>query len=269
MLVEGRSAALLIDAGPSHPGGDAGRSVVLPALVRLGVRRLDVVLASHGDRDHRGGLPSVLRSMRVGELWLPYGGSEDPAFAEVIGAARDRGVRVVELGAGSARRTRGDVVVTPLWPPVARPGGARSDNARSLVVRVDLAGRSILLTGDLEREGERALLDRGAPLAADVLKLGHHGSRTSSHEAFLREVSPAWVVVSAPHRGRMGFPHPTVLERIRALGLGLAWTGRDGAVLIGLDDLALRGWASGSVSLPKRGGGSGGGTESLSSATPE
>ncbi len=223
------------------------RSVVLPALARLGVRRLDAVLASHGDRDHRGGLRSVLNGIPVAELWLPHGGVEDPTFANVIATARARGVHLLELGAGSEPRKRGDLEVTPLWPPVAISGNAGSHNDRSLVVRVDVAGRSVLLTGDLERAGERALLARGAPLAADVLKLGHHGSRTSSHEAFLREVSPSWAVASAPHGGRMPFPHPTVLGRIRSLGVGLVWTGRDGAVLISLDDLALRRWASGAV----------------------
>ena len=249
VLVQGRSGAILVDAGGRRPGTDLGRSVVLPALARLGVRRLDVLVASHGDRDHRGGLPSVLAGIEVGELWLPHGGRHDPAFSRVVETARARGIPIRTRGSDSARWQRGDLTVETLWPP---PGSTGASNAESLVVRVRAAGRSVLLMGDLEAEGERALLADGPALRADVLKLGHHGSRTSSHEAFLRAVSPNWAVVSAPPQSRLAFPHSSVLERIRALGIGLAWTGRDGGILIGLEDLEVRGWRSGGLQADGR-----------------
>ena len=132
VLVEGRSAALLVDAGGRRPGTDLGRSVVLPALARLGVRRLDVLVASHGDRDHRGGLPSVLHGIEVGELWLPHGGLDDPAFTQVVEAARDRGVPIRTRGADSPRWRRGDLEIETLWPPARSTG---SGNAESLVLQ--------------------------------------------------------------------------------------------------------------------------------------
>ncbi len=244
IVVQGRSGALLVDAGGAFEGYDAGRSIVLPALARLGVERLDALVVTHRDRDHSGGIVSVLGGIPIDELWLPYGAGSDPALSELLAAAGSRTIPIRELGAASPRLERGDLRIEPLWPLAeSRTGG----NADSLVLRVELAGAAFLLTGDLEAPGERALLGRGANLSVDLLKLGHHGSRTSSHEAFLRAVAPRWSVVSAPEAGRLAFPHRSVLERVRALDIGLAWTGRDGAVLVGLEPFSVAGWRSGGL----------------------
>jgi competence protein ComEC len=103
------------------------------------------------------------------------------------------------------------------------------------VLAIEVAGRRLLLPGDLEAPGEAALLMSGASLRADVLKLGHHGSRSSSTAAFLDAVDPWLAVASAPLAGRFGMPHPEVLARARRRGIPVWWTGRDGAVMLGLD----------------------------------
>ena len=245
-VVQGRSAALLIDGGPAVPGGrDLGESVVLPALRALGVRRLDLVVASHGDLDHRGGLPAVVRALPVGRVWLPFGGLRDPAFEALIEIARARGVAVEERGAGSAAAQLGDLRVTPLWPPPdeAASGGPGRRNDRSLTVRVDAAGRGLLFPGDIEAGAEARLVASGALLRADVLKLPHHGSRTSSSARLLDAVDGGVAIVSAPRWSRFGMPHPEVVARVAGDGYAVWWTGRDGAVLIGLDPrLWVRGW---------------------------
>jgi len=242
VLVQGRRGALLVDAGIAVPEGpDLGQTIVVPALRALGVTRLDLVVASHADLDHRGGLPAVLRSLPADRLWLPYGGVSDPAFAELVAAARAAGVRVEEQGVGGAPLQAGDLDVTPLWPPSERP--RTSGNDASLLLRVGVAGRTILLPGDLEAGAEAELLAAGARLRADVLKLAHHGSRTSSSAAWLAAVDGAIAIASAPRFGRFGMPHAEVVERAQAAGYTLWWTGRDGAVLIGLEPvLHVRGW---------------------------
>ncbi len=242
-LVQGRSAAILVDAGTALPGGgDLGASVVVPALRALGVRRLAVVAASHADLDHRGGLPSVLRAIPTERLWLPHGAASEPAFAALIAEARALGVRVEERGAGSPRERIGDLDVTPLWPPPATsPMPSRND--RSLTLHIDVAGRSLLLAGDIEATAEAALLASGVLLHADVLKLSHHGSRTSSSRAFLDAVGGAIAIASAPRWSRFGMPHAEVALRVQRGGYALWWTGRDGAVLVGLDPvLHVWGW---------------------------
>ena len=242
VLVQGRTGTLLVDAGVAVPGGvDLGATVVVPALRALGVERLDLVVASHADLDHRGGLPAVLRAVPVARVWLPLGGVADPAFAEVVAAAHAAGAPVEERGAGGAVLHAGDLRIASLWPPPDDPGGSRND--RSLTLRIDVAGRSVLLPGDLEAAGEARLLAAGAPLRADVLKLGHHGSRTSSTAAWLAAVDGAVAVASAPRLGRFGMPHAEVVDRAGAAGYALWWTGRHGAVLIGLEPLVfVRGW---------------------------
>jgi competence protein ComEC len=242
VLVQGRKGVLLVDAGLAvRDGPDLGARVVVPALRALGVGRLDLVAASHGDLDHRGGLPAVLRALPVERVWLPHGGAGDAAFAETVRAARALGATVEEHGAGSPALRVGDLRVVPLWPPPGPGDGSRND--RSLTLRVEVAGRTVLLPGDLEASAEGHLLARGAPLRADVLKLGHHGSRSSSSAEWLEAVGGAVAVASAPRFGRFGMPHPEVVARAHAAGYALWWTGRDGAVLVGLEPvLHVRGW---------------------------
>jgi competence protein ComEC len=233
-LVQGLRGAVLVDGGGAFPGrGDLGASAVVPALRALGVERLDLVAASHGDLDHRGGLVSVLRAVPVGRLWLPYGGRADPAFAALVAVAGERRVPVEERGAGGAPLAAGDLTVESLWPP---PGARGSRNDDSLVLRVAAGAHAVLLAGDLEAGAERALVASGAPLAADVLKLAHHGSRTSSTQAFLDAVGGAVAIASAPHFGRFGMPHADVVARAHGAGYAVWWTGRDGAVVISLGD---------------------------------
>jgi competence protein ComEC len=232
-LVQGRRATLLVDAGRAVPDGpDLGRSVVVPALRALGVTRLDLVLATHADLDHRGGLPAVLEAFPVGELWLPRGTRDAPAFAPLRAAARAHDVPLRERGRGDPSRRIGDLAIRPLWPDAA--AGPSSSNDRSLVVRIELEGRRLLLPGDIEAGAEAALLASGAELHADVLELPHHGSRSSSTPAFLAAVGASLAVASAPCAGRFGMPHAQVQQRVRAAGARLWWTGRDGAVRVGL-----------------------------------
>jgi competence protein ComEC len=236
LLVQGRSAAVLIDAGRSIPGRlDLGRSVVAPALARLGVEFLDAVIVTHGDVDHRGGVPAILGSVAVGELWLPWGGRSNPAFADILEAARRGRVRVLEIGAGAPARRLGDIQLTPLWP--GRRGFPRSSNAGSLVLRAQLADWRILMTGDIGSDVEAALLEAGVDLRADIMKVPHHGSAGSSSDAFLRAVRPGWLLLSA-RCGSGGLPHPDALARLEATGARLGWTGRDGAVALGLAAVA-------------------------------
>jgi competence protein ComEC len=232
-LVQGRSGTVLVDAGAAVPGGpDLGRVAVRPALGALGVRRLDLLVVSHADLDHRGGLPAVLEAFPVGAVWMPAGRLGEPGLALLADTARRRGVPVLEAGAGDPEAAVGDLRVQALWPP--RDGARRSANAGSLVLRVAVAGRRVLLPGDLEAAAELGLLGTGADLAADVLKLPHHGSRTSSSPVFLAAVDPALAVASAPCAGRFGMPHAEVRARVVERGAPLWWTGRDGAVLVGL-----------------------------------
>ena len=233
-LVQGREASVLIDGGRASPSGlDLGRSVVLPALAALGIRHLDLVVASHGDADHAGGLAAVLGSVGVGELWLPAGAADDDRLAALCAHAAARGVPVREIGRGAPTRRFGDLEVEVLWP--AADAAAGTGNEASLALRIDLEGHRLLLVGDLGFRSEAHLLAESDELAADVLKVGHHGSAASSSPAFLAAVAPALAVVSASCGGRARLPDAGALARLRAAGAAVWWTGRDGAVIVRLD----------------------------------
>jgi competence protein ComEC len=214
------------------------------------VRRIDVLVASHGDLDHRGGLPAVIDALPVAELWLPPRARADPDFRLLLERARANSVRVFERARGDTRRRVGDLEIATLWPP--RDGVRRTRNDASLVLRVEVAGRRVLLTGDAGAEVEAALLEAPGELAADVLKVAHHGSRSASTAGFLAVVSPDVALVSAPCTPRAALPSPAALQRLRASGGSLWWTGRDGAAVVAVrrapEPLVAWGW----LSTPRR-----------------
>ncbi len=234
ILLQGDRATILVDGGRAIPGlVDLGRSVVARGIAELGIVELTVVVATHGDIDHRGGLDFILNNFRVLELWLPWGAASDSAFRDLVELALRRGVEIREVGVGSAPRLVGEFGITFLWPPVHDLGA--SSNDRSLVLRAEAAGSRILFTGDIGFEVENRLLAAGVDLSSDILKVAHHGSGGSSGPGFLRASNPSLALVSASCRSNSRLPHPRTLRRFEASEIELAWTGRDGAILIGLD----------------------------------
>ncbi|MBW2724529.1 MAG: DNA internalization-related competence protein ComEC/Rec2 [Deltaproteobacteria bacterium] len=237
ILIQGRSGSVLVDAGRAIGDSfDMGRRVIVPGLAALGLSELDLVIASHADLDHRGGLEAVLEGVPTRELWLPRGTLELPDFRHLLEVAKRRGVRVHERGAGDSPSVYGDLRVVPIWP--AGDAAITNRNDSSLVVRVEVrsageVSETVLLPGDLGMRAERALVESGVNLESTVLKVGHHGSRTSSTPVFLDSVQPAIALVSAPCHGRMGLPSALALDRLSETGAEVWWTGRSGAVIVG------------------------------------
>jgi competence protein ComEC len=235
---------LLVDGGP---GGarrfDVGERVLSPFLWNRPVGRLDAVALSHWDIDHSGGLAAVLRHFRVGEFWesgrAPSGAADTVAALARSGAPRRR------LTAGQ-RLWLGRAMVTVLGPA---PGPSVTANDQSLVLRLDWRGVSLLLPGDLGPQGEAALLGRAGPLRALVLKVAHHGSRSSSGTPFLRAAQPLVAVVSVGVRNPFRHPSPETLGRLAAAGARVYRTDRDGAVVLETDGQVLRvtAWARGTT----------------------
>ncbi|MFL5308845.1 MAG: DNA internalization-related competence protein ComEC/Rec2 [Myxococcales bacterium] len=221
--------AVLVDGGGdlrglAPPGADVGSRTVLPALAELGVLRLDAVVLTHPHPDHAGGLFAVLDQMRVGELWVtgePGPGRLGDLLRE---RARARGVpvREPERGALEMGGVRIDVLQSG-WDP------SRSTNDNSLVLRLVHGEVAVLLAGDVEALAEAELAQSGRDVRADVLKAGHHGSRTSSTDAFLRAVRPSHVVFSVGAHNPFGFPHGEVVDRVRSFA-GATWRTDRGAV---------------------------------------
>ncbi|HZN86017.1 MAG TPA: DNA internalization-related competence protein ComEC/Rec2 [Burkholderiales bacterium] len=217
VVVRTASRALLYDAGPSYgPEADSGGRIVVPMLRGAGIESVDLMVVSHEDSDHLGGALTLLETLEVRALAtsLPR---QHALHALAAAPAR--------CAAGRAWEWDG-VRFEFLHPP---PGweGARRNN-QSCVLRVEAGGASMLLTGDIERAAESVLSE--ALRRTDVLLVPHHGSRTSSSEAFIAAAAPRWAIVSAGYRNRFGHPAREVLERYAGAGIVLLRTDMHGAI---------------------------------------
>lgn len=226
---------VLVDTGPGGPGADAATRVLIPFLRARRIGALDAVVLTHPHADHTGSLAALAEVVPVGEVWWTGDTREGPealgAWVERIGARR--------VDADSPPMTFGGATVRVLGP--TRPPSAYGDvNDGSVVLSVELGARRILLTGDVEAHAEADLVGRCAEcLRADVLKAGHHGSRSSTTQAFLQAVDPAHVVYCVGEGNRFGFPHPEVIERVEAFGAAGWRTDQHGAVTVWTDGEAL------------------------------
>jgi competence protein ComEC len=218
VLVRTSRHALLYDAGPAYGSdADSGERIVAPALAALGVRRLDALVLTHDDTDHTGGARSILEQLDAAALRHAL-----PAGHALLG-----------LAPAAARCTRGE---SWEWDGVRfeflhpSPGlQARRRNDESCVLRIATGGTAMLLTGDIERSSELALVRAGLQPAAALL-VPHHGSRSSSSAELLAAVRPRVAVAAAGYRNRFGHPAAEVEERYAQAGTRLLRTDRDGAV---------------------------------------
>jgi competence protein ComEC len=223
VLVRTAHRALLYDAGPAFgTEADSGERIIAPYLRAAGVARLDAMVVTHNDSDHSGGAASVIENFEVDQLLssLPAG---HPLPSMVPGAQR--------CAAGLSWEWDG--VRFAVLHPASSAARAKKSNDLSCVLKVTAGARSMLLTGDIEKPAEADLVARDAPgLAADVLLMPHHGSRTSSSPLFLAAVRASIAVIPVGYRNRFGHPNADVLERYA--GTAVLRTDRDGAVTVRL-----------------------------------
>nr|WP_281173144.1 DNA internalization-related competence protein ComEC/Rec2 [Derxia gummosa] len=239
VLVETAHHRLLYDTGPRYGSdGDAGGRVIAPLLRALGIDRLDGLVLSHRDSDHAGGAASLLARVDAGWL-LTSIDAGDPVLAPVLPRLAPPSPAVARrCEAGQHWRWDG-ADFTVLHPAAADYARERSSNQLSCVLRIEAGGEAVLLTGDIDAESERELLVRGAPLAASLLLVAHHGSRTSSSPEFLAATGARLAVVQAGWRNRFGHPRAEVLDRLRAAGMQMLRSDDSGAITL---ETGASGW---------------------------
>jgi len=225
--------AMLFDAGGEVGSAfDPGRNIVGPVLAARRRSALDVVVLSHPHPDHFLGLPAALSRVRPREFWDTGQGEAEgagPAYAALLAGLRARKTPIRRPRELCGAHEISGALVEVLHPcPSPTPYVNANDN--SFVVRIGFGGRHVLLVGDAEHEAEQALVARGVDLRAEFLKVGHHGSRTSSSPAFLAAVSPTWAAVSCGVRNRFGHPHPHALEHLLAARVRVHRTDREGTI---------------------------------------
>jgi len=283
LVVFPRGSTMLVDAGgeihigrsPNHASGQQGvesdedglekgfdeyaagigEMVVSRFLWSLGLRRIDYALATHAHEDHIGGFEAVLRNFGVGELIVGHSPKSSSEFRRLVRRAALEHVRVVSMSQGDKTTVDG-VMIEVLWPPQGDEN-SKSGNNDSVVLHLKYGSVSIMLTGDIEGPAETWLCARSADMHADLLKVPHHGSKTSSSDQFIDMVRPSYAVISVGVRSRFGHPSPAVVNRYRRRGIELLETGRDGMVSAETDgdhlavETFLRGHTKSRVQTPE------------------
>jgi len=244
LLITPEGRTLLVDGGGFGGGPrqapqefDIGEEVVSATLWSRGIRHLDVVALTHAHSDHMGGLPAVLRNFHPDELWV----GNNPRFGlynALLNEAADLNVRVRSLRAGDAL-TLGSTQIAVLAPFKGYQPGPTPTNNDSLVMRMTFGETSVMLEGDAEAPVEDAMVDEamlpGRGLASTLLKVGHHGSVSSTRSEFLSRVAPQWAVISCGLHNRYGHPRQEVLEELQQAHVRTYRTDIEGARCFRLD----------------------------------
>jgi competence protein ComEC len=223
--------------GRSRSQLDIGEDVVAPYLWSRSIRTVDVIALSHAHDDHIGGLPALVADFHPKELWT--GATPDsPSWRLLCERAAKNGVKIVPLQAGG-KLTFGGAEIDVLAPLADYVPSDTPKNNDSLVLRLSYGRNAFLLSGDVERPIERRMLEDHELGPTDVLKVAHHGSKTSSTEEFLDAVQPAFAVISVGLDNSYGHPHPDVIERLRAHHAAIFRTDLDGLISIRSDGRRL------------------------------
>lgn len=220
-----RGRHILIDGGPD-----------LTVLEELGKhlsyfrRRIDLLVLTHPDKDHVAGLPEAVRRHHIDRVMLTGVERALPRYAELIDVLDERNNPLIVPNPQEDIDLGDGVLIDVLWPDAATMDPGMETNRSSIVLRILYGPHAVMLTGDADEWTETQILASGAPVRSTVLKLGHHGSRTSTATSFLLAVQPMLAIVSAGKDNAYGHPHPSILARLKSLGIPVRSTMEEGTI---------------------------------------
>ncbi|HAG50313.1 MAG TPA: DNA internalization-related competence protein ComEC/Rec2 [Deltaproteobacteria bacterium] len=233
---------ILIDGGGFYDDDfDVGERIIAPFLWKNKIKRIDYIVLSHPQSDHLKGLNFIAERFHVKEFWWNGDYSNNSAYAELMQAIEKNNIRKLAANASTPAMHINGTKISFLHPPQGsnlapdRNNQGLDTNNNSLVVRIEYKDVSFLFSGDIGQEGEAVLLKTGNALNSTVLKVPHHGSKTSSSAEFLNKVNPRLAVASAGYLNPFGFPHPEIVKRYEALKIPVLRTDISGAITVETD----------------------------------
>jgi competence protein ComEC len=215
-----------------------GEGVVSEYLWSRGLDRVDYILPTHADADHIDGLNDVARNFKVRGAIVARTPADDHEYTRLAKTMKDAGVPIEKVGAGDVLHF-GGVTVDVVWPLASADANAPYRNNDGLVLRIRYGEKTIIFMADVEKETEAALLKLPAELQADIVKVAHHGSRTSSIEPFVAATHPSLAIISVGRTSIFGHPNREVVDRWRASGAKVMTTGESGTIIVITDGKAL------------------------------
>lgn len=230
---------ILIDAGVWSPGSNSGKQILLPFFKENNIQKLDAIFLSHPHADHIGGINDLINETEIDTIYNSGFEYESNLYRNYIKLAKSREIPVVSLKAGTKVYLDENLLILVLGP---EKGKFNNDpNQHSLVLNIIHGENEFLFTGDAGEDQERRLVENyGHLLDTDFLKVGHHGSKTSSELFFLKEVTPDIAVVSVAEQNRFGHPHPEAVERLESTQSEIYYTSRDKALIFESDGKSIQ-----------------------------
>ncbi len=231
-----KNKTIVIDGGEGENSGfDYGKNVLFPFLINKGAKKIDFLIFSHFDSDHCGGLIYLLENIKVDNILIGKQFEKNENLEYIVNLANKKHVKIIELQAGNKINIEKDSSLEILWPSVAEKISENSINNNSLVCKFVYKNFSMLLTGDIESIAEEKLIEKYKNtnrLNANILKIAHHGSKTSSNQEILNEVNPKIALIGVGRKNKFGHPNQEVLERLKEKGIQIYRTDKNGEIQI-------------------------------------
>lgn len=231
LLVSPNGKTMLIDAGDNDK-----EQLMLDYMKKYGITKLDIIIGTHPDADHIGGLDKVIDHLDIGKVYLPKASSNTKTYESLLTSIKQKGLKVTTAKAGVKLDWDPDVQVEMLAPVKSY----KDNNNNSAVVRLTHGANAILLTGDAESESEQDMIASKAELSADLMLVGHHGSNSSTTAAFLNKVKPKAAVIQVGKGNKYGHPKEKVLQRLEKQGVKVYRNDEQGTIAAISDGKQIR-----------------------------
>lgn len=222
ILVQQGDKNMLIDAGTN-----ASTSSLISYLRSQNIKKIDYLVLTHPHEDHIGGADAVIKTFEIGSIYMPKVTANTATFRDVVKAMNAKGLKAVSPVPGT-NFNLGQAVCDILGPVNTVSGDL---NTYSIVIKVNFGNNKFLFTGDAQSSNEQDMINKGFDLSADVLKLGHHGSHTSTSQSFLNKVNPEYAVISCGVDNDYGHPHKEIMDRLKRMNITVYRTDESGTIV--------------------------------------